>query len=90
MIRILASISVAIVFFSTAARADDWPQWLGPNRDGVWREKGIVKKFPADGPPVLWRHPVAEGYAGPSVANGKVYVADWLARCEHETARKRL
>jgi outer membrane protein assembly factor BamB len=71
--------AIAILLFlcASASRADDWPQWLGPKRDGVWREKGIVKKLPKDGPPVLWRHPVAEGYAGPAVANGKVYVADW-------------
>jgi outer membrane protein assembly factor BamB len=61
-----------------AARADDWPQWLGPKRDGVWREQGIVEKFPPGGPKVLWRTPVAEGYAGPAVANGRVYLTDWV------------
>jgi outer membrane protein assembly factor BamB len=58
------------------ARADDWPQWLGPHRDGVWREKGIVATFPKDGPAVRWRTPVAQGYAGPAVADGRVYVTD--------------
>ena len=38
-----------------AGRADDWPQWLGPKRDGVWRETGILDKFPTGGPKVLWR-----------------------------------
>jgi outer membrane protein assembly factor BamB len=56
--------------------ADDWPQWLGPRRDSVWRESGIVEKFPTNGPPVRWRASVGGGYAGPSVANGRVYVAD--------------
>ena len=56
--------------------ADDWPQWLGPNRDAVWREDGIVEKFPTNGPPVRWRAGIGGGYAGPSVANGRVYVAD--------------
>ena len=32
------------------ATADDWPQWLGPKRDGVWRETGLLEKFPAGGP----------------------------------------
>jgi outer membrane protein assembly factor BamB len=59
-----------------AARADDWPQWLGPQRDGVWREKGILTKFPRGGPKVLWRAPVGGGYAGPAVAGGKVYLMD--------------
>src|SRR5215471_1170750 len=61
------------------ARADDWPQWLGPQRDGVWREKGIVDKFPAGGPKARWRTPIGAGYAGPAVVNGRVYVTDRLS-----------
>ena len=49
---------------------------MGPNRDGVWAETGIVEKFPAGGPKKLWSVPVGGGYAGPAVAGGKVYVAD--------------
>jgi outer membrane protein assembly factor BamB len=56
--------------------ADDWPQWLGPNRDAIWREDGIIEKFPTNGPPVRWRAGIGGGYAGPSVAKGRVYVAD--------------
>src|SRR5262245_1559032 len=63
---------------TAAARADDWPQWMGPNRDGVWRETGIVAKFPKDGPKARWRTPVGYGYAGPAVAGGKVYVTDFV------------
>lgn len=59
-----------------AARADDWPQWFGPGRDGVWRETGIVGKFPAGGPPVRWRVPVGAGYSGPAVAAGRVFLTD--------------
>lgn len=69
-------LAVFATFFGTSLLADDWPQWLGPNRDSVWRETGIVEKFPAGGPKVLWRSPIGSGYAGPSVAGGKVYVAD--------------
>src|SRR5438128_8419982 len=58
--------------------ADDWPQWLGPNRDAVWAETGIVDRLPPGGPKVLWRAPVAGGYAGPAVANGKVYLTDFV------------
>ena len=61
---------------ASIARADDWPQWLGPQRDGVWRETGIVEKFPADGPPVRWRVPIGAGYSGPAVADGRVYIMD--------------
>jgi len=56
--------------------ADDWPQWMGPKRDGVWREDGILDKFPAGGPNVLWRADCGMGYAGPAVTGGKVYLAD--------------
>lgn len=58
-------------------RADDWPQWLGPQRDSVWRETGIVESFPAEGPAVQWRVPIAGGYAGPAVAAGRVFVTDY-------------
>jgi outer membrane protein assembly factor BamB len=56
--------------------ADDWPQWLGPNRDSVWRETGIIEEFPAGGPPVRWREPIGAGYSGPIVAKGRVYLTD--------------
>ncbi|HWW00617.1 MAG TPA: PQQ-binding-like beta-propeller repeat protein [Candidatus Acidoferrum sp.] len=56
--------------------ADDWPQWLGPNRDSVWRETGIVEKFSDGGPPVRWRVSIGGGYSGPVVAGGHVYVTD--------------
>lgn len=62
--------------WAAAVRADDWPQWLGPKRDGVWRETGILDKFPKDGPKFRWRTPIGMGYAGPAVANGRVYVTD--------------
>jgi outer membrane protein assembly factor BamB len=60
-----------------AARADDWPQWRGPARDGVWREQGIVRSIPPGGLPVVWRAEVKGGYAGPAVADGRVYLADY-------------
>jgi outer membrane protein assembly factor BamB len=60
----------------TSARADDWPQWLGPKRDGVWRETGIMEKLPPGGPKVRWRYPIGQGYSGPAVAHGKVIVTD--------------
>lgn len=61
----------------TTLHADDWPQWLGSKRDGVWRETGIRKTLDGD-LKVSWRTPVNWGYAGPAVANEKVYVPDFL------------
>ena len=66
----------ALAFTSAALRADDWPQWLGPQRDAVWRETGIVEKFPADGPAIRWRATIGGGFSGPAVADGRVYVMD--------------
>src|SRR6266404_3372964 len=68
--------TVVVALFCSAARADDWPQWLGPQRDGVWRESGIVNRLPKNGPKVRWRTPIGAGYTGPAVANGKVFVMD--------------
>ena len=59
-----------------AGRAADWPQWLGADRDGVWRETGLLEKFPKGGPKVLWRVPVGTGYSGPAVVGDRVYVMD--------------
>src|SRR4051812_24632543 len=74
--RRLLLLSVLGGLLVTSARADDWPQWLGPKRDGVWRETGILDKFPEKGPPVRGRTPIGAGYAGPAVAGGKVYITD--------------
>ena len=66
----------ALILVGNAAHGDDWPQWMGPQRDGVWRESGIVDKFPAGGPPIRWRVPIGAGYSGPSVTAGKVFILD--------------
>ena len=77
MLRFYFSVCLLVVS-SQLLQADDWPQWMGPKRDNVWRESGIVAKFPAGGPKVLWRTPIAGGYAGPAVANGRVFVSDYV------------
>lgn len=61
-----------------SAVTSDWPQWRGPNRDGVWREKGIVGKFGTPEIPARWRAKIGPGYSGPTVANRRVYVTDRL------------
>jgi outer membrane protein assembly factor BamB len=76
-LRFSAVLTVFFVFaLDSIALADDWPQWLGANRDSVWRESGIIEKFPTNGPAVLWRAPVGGGYSGPIVAKGRVYLTD--------------
>jgi len=65
-----------VFLIASPLHADDWPQWLGPRRDAVWREAGIVEKFPEAGPKVRWRVPVNPGFSGPVVAGGRVFVTD--------------
>lgn len=60
---------------SPTALAADWPQWRGPNRDGISKETGLLKDWPADGPKLLWQvKDLGNGYSSPSVAEGRVYV----------------
>src|SRR5882724_6624682 len=70
-----AALILQLLLFA-ALRAEDWPQWRGPNRDGVWGETGILQTFPADGLKVRWRVPAGWGFASPVVAQGRVYLAD--------------
>jgi outer membrane protein assembly factor BamB len=65
-----------LVSVTTFARAEDWPQWRGPGRDGVWNEKNVVEKFESQQIPIRWRAEISSGYSGPTVAKGRVYVTD--------------
>jgi outer membrane protein assembly factor BamB len=59
-----------------ATLAMDWPQFRGPNADGVSPETGLARTWPADGPPVLWTRDLARGYAGAAVHDREVFVLD--------------
>lgn len=62
---------------TTYLSAEDWPQWRGINRDAIWNETGVVERFPDDGLTVKWRAPVRGGFAGPAVADGRVFILDY-------------
>jgi outer membrane protein assembly factor BamB len=66
--------------------ADEWPQWMGPQRDNVWREDGVLEALPAAGPRVVWRVPIAGGYAGAAVAGGRVFVTDYVTAADVKVA----
>lgn len=68
---------VSLPLFATA---DEWPQWRGPQADGVWRETGVVEKFAGPEVPIVWRQPIGAGYTGPTVAQGRVYVMDRITK----------
>src|SRR5437870_7449516 len=60
---------------SSWALAADWPQWRGPNRDGVSQETGLLKEWPKEGPTMLWQvKDLGSGYSTPSVVGGRLYV----------------
>ena len=77
---ILAIVALAAIGFP--AGAEDWPQWRGPARDGVWNETGIVEAFTTSTLPIRWSAPIGPGFSGPTVAEGRVYVSDRVAEPE--------
>jgi len=66
-----AILSVPFILQSAASRADDWPQYRGPNQDGISTEKANVK-WGAAGPKVIWKVPVDKGFSSFAVSGGKV------------------
>ncbi len=72
-------LTVAVMAFMVMpATATDWPQWMGPTLDGNYTETGVIDRIPAEGLPIKWRKPINGGYSGPAVANGRVYVMDFV------------
>jgi len=69
-----AILLLALAQQALAQSVADWPQWRGPNRDGISKETGLLKQWPAEGPPLVWKASGAGGgYSSFSVANGKLY-----------------
>ena len=86
---LVAGASILLVCMRpTVARAEDWPQFRGPRRDGTWNETGVLKSFPASGLKIRWRHPVGGGFSSPVVAQGRVFVFD--VALTKPTSRERL
>ncbi|MCI0420192.1 MAG: PQQ-like beta-propeller repeat protein [Acidobacteria bacterium] len=75
----LSTGTIALLLFSfwTAARTEvpgEWPQWRGPNRDGISKETGLLKQWPSDGPPRLWKtEGLGNGYSTVSICKGRIY-----------------
>jgi len=58
----------------SCARADDWPQWQGPDRNAMSKESGLLKEWTKDGPPLAWKiNGLGGGYSGPSIAAGRIF-----------------
>ena len=76
MNRHIYNIAVLVLALGSLAAASDWPQYLGPNRNAVSGETGILRSWPASGPEVAWTVSLGEGYGGAAVRQGVVYVLD--------------
>lgn len=63
------------IWIVSKSQASDWPQWRGPNRDGVSTETGWLEQWPQSGPPIAWKANVGVGFSSFTVANGRVYTA---------------
>ena len=75
MKNIIAFLIICLLFYGVVSTVDasDWPQWRGPDKDGISRETGLLKEWPDGGPQVLWRVPLGEGFSGISVVDERVY-----------------
>ena len=80
------SLLILLLLIHGTIIASDWPQWRGPNRDGLWTESGILSSFPSKGLVPKWKVPVGFGYSSPIIANGKLYLSDLIVenRIVHE------
>src|SRR6185295_10084893 len=65
-----------VAVIGLTAFAEDWPEWRGKGRVGVFREDGILQSFPKEGLKIRWRTPVGVSFSGPAVSAGRVFVMD--------------
>src|SRR5512145_3247343 len=71
---LVPAIAGCFCLFLTSARAEDWPQWRGPHRDGKSADTGLLKQWPADGPKPAWKATgLGKGYSNMSVAAGRLF-----------------
>jgi outer membrane protein assembly factor BamB len=88
--KTLLSLIVAVLSFWTVSAAQngaDWPQWRGPNRDGISKETGLLKQWPENGPPLVWKAKGAGGgYSSLAVSNGRIYTLGLRGKSEFVVA----
>lgn len=76
--RLGRTLAVGCLALGATLHADDWPQWRGPERNGLSREQGWLAQWPHEGlPPVAWSAQVGQGHACVSVADGRAYTLGW-------------
>lgn len=66
--------SIVCLGLCSFAIATDWPQWQGPDRTNISHETGLLKKWPKDGPRLVWKNKkLGGGYSAPSIAKGRIF-----------------
>ncbi|HEX2523114.1 MAG TPA: PQQ-binding-like beta-propeller repeat protein, partial [Terriglobia bacterium] len=71
----LSLLTVCLSSFALSAGAANWPQWRGPQRNGISSETGLLKEWPKDGPKLLWQvRDIGSGYSTPAVAGERLYL----------------
>jgi len=67
-------VALALLVFAPAPGGGNWPQWRGPNRDGVSTETGLLGDWPASGPPLAWKATgLGAGFSSVSVTAGRIF-----------------
>ena len=73
--RLLAALVTLCFYCSVTTFAKDWPQWRGPDRNGISSETGLLKQWPADGPKLVWQvNDLGDGYSTPAVVGNRIYM----------------
>lgn len=74
--KLFFATTLLLVFGATQLYAQDWPQYLGPNKNGTSSQKGILRTWPASGHEILWTVNVGPGFGGSVIMDGRVYLLD--------------
>ena len=77
MTRTAPAAALLVLLGVAAPLANDWPEFRGEGRVGVWTETGILETFPEAGLDVRWRTPIHHGFSGPSVSDGRIFITDF-------------
>ncbi|HWT04053.1 MAG TPA: PQQ-binding-like beta-propeller repeat protein [Pyrinomonadaceae bacterium] len=84
---VFAALLLLSVIKAGAQTGGEWPQWRGANRDGISQETGLLKEWPADGPPLAWKAAGAgRGYSSLAVSKGRIYTLGLKGDREHVIA----
>ena len=81
------TLTAVILMAAACSSLADWPQYLGPDRNAISPEKGLLRSWPENGPEVLWTISLGPGYGGAAVSDGKVYILDRDGRNDKDILR---